>query len=244
MGRCRARFGTTFGWGHCLRSSSSSPKITASFSQVGQACKVRPRLVGGSLLSEADAFIRLSPTLEGITGHQESPTQHTPRLISIPQLEKPVKRHVRARLELPLRWSPYYLRIKLHHATGSPQLRQGLAEAVAACWAIGGRLHDALGIHRYCKISGDVGGRTILVDNVEIADRPRLGLVIKAGSGGTFGAAVPEGTIWATVPVAKERRIAATAVAGKGRLGMRSTPSWVRAQWGSRVIRGCIGSFA
>jgi hypothetical protein len=117
------------------------------------------------------------------------------------------------------------LRIKLHHATGIPQLCQGLAEAVAACWTIGWRLHDALGIHRYRKISGGVGGRTILVDKVEVADRPfwvcSLRQIIASGrSGGTFWAAVPEGTIWATVPVAKERRIDATAVAAKGRLGM------------------------
>src|SRR5262249_44077051 len=72
-------------------------------------------------------------------------------------------------------------RVKLHDATGSPQLLHGLAEAVDAGWAIGGRFHQAFGVHLSPKFSEgrcDVECRAILSDYVEIPNPPLLGLLI------------------------------------------------------------------
>ena len=66
------------------------------------------------------------------------------------------------------------------------------------------------------RSSRDVGRRTIRRDYVEIADPPRLGLLVKADD----CEREVGGSVWATDPVAKVTRIEATAVAANGSLGM------------------------
>jgi len=124
-------------------------------------------------------FFSASATVASRAGARLSATRSARAVRPTPRCSAPCE--VFKRLTQYARTARRSLRVlKLHDAAGSAQLLQGLAEAVVAGWAIAGRLHRAVGVHRNRKVPGDVGGRTILADYVEIADPPRLGLLKKA----------------------------------------------------------------